>query len=261
LHGTDANDQLLFGDDPSISLTRRNQACTQCHPALASGDALSAYTHHESSSEGSLCYNCHMPFQAYSLLKRVRSHRISRPDVKVTATTGIPNACNQCHVDRTLAWTDEKMAAWYGTSASELGEAARGVASIPHDLLSGHALQRALAAEQLGAPANFQLAGPEWRARLLIEALDDEYAAVRFLAGEALRKLPEFTEFEFDYSDVPKSREVQVREARRRWSASATPEARLRLRALLGGQSGDDVDELIELLKARQNPAPIDILE
>ena len=64
-----------------------------------------AHTRHRADSSGSSCYNCHMPFTTYGLLKTIRSHQISSPSVQSTLATGRPNACNLCHLDKTLAWT------------------------------------------------------------------------------------------------------------------------------------------------------------
>ena len=261
MHNTDPNDQLLYGDNASVPIRERNLACVQCHEEFSSADVLSAHTHHEPSSSGSLCYNCHMPFHAYSLLKRVRSHYISTPSVTLSFDTGIPNACNQCHVDQSLEWTDRIMADWFDSPAAALDEDARHIAAMPSDLLSGHALQRALAAEQLGWSETFELAGLAWRAPLLVEALEDEYAAVRLLAYEALAQLPGFEDFEFDYIGIEAVRAQQVAEARRRCQESSTGPVRERLREILGGSEDTTVEQLVEQMKLRRNEAMIDILE
>src|SRR5262249_53976168 len=43
-----------------------NEACYRCHDGYR--DRLAEHTHHPAGSPGSLCYNCHMPYQVYSLL-------------------------------------------------------------------------------------------------------------------------------------------------------------------------------------------------
>jgi hypothetical protein len=55
-------------------------------------------------------YNCHMPHVVYSLLATHRSHRIEAPSVAATATTGKPHACNLCHLDKPLGWTQAQLA-------------------------------------------------------------------------------------------------------------------------------------------------------
>ncbi len=79
MHNSPPNDQLRYGDDPGLELSLQNEACNQCHPQFKDPVQLKAHTHHAPASSGSLCYNCHMPYQSYSLLKRTRSHRISNP--------------------------------------------------------------------------------------------------------------------------------------------------------------------------------------
>ena len=46
-----------------------------------------------------------MTATTYGLVKAIRSHLIDSPTVESSLTTGRPNACNLCHLDRTLDWT------------------------------------------------------------------------------------------------------------------------------------------------------------
>ena len=104
-----------------------NDACLQCHAPL--GARLAAHTKHRADSAGSSCYNCHMPYTTYGLLKTIRSHQISSPSVKVAVDTGRPNACNLCHLDTTLAWTAAYLERWYGTPQPQLGDDEQSVAA------------------------------------------------------------------------------------------------------------------------------------
>ena len=258
MHDSDPDDQLRFGD---ADITHQNRACTQCHQSFSEATQLSEHTRHASSSAGSLCYNCHMPFQAYSLMKRVRSHRITSPTAGETLKFGVPNACNQCHVDRSLEWTNEALATWQQKSAEPLNSRlALGSSTVRH-ALSGHALQRALAVEQLGSDDNFELAGVNWRGRVLIESLEDEYAAVRLLAYQALQKMPSFGDFEYDYIGTEEIRQTQVAAARQRWNSAETSSARLRMHVILNGGLDAELDRLIEDLIKQRNTVPIGILE
>ena len=83
---------------------------------------VAEHTHHAADSAGSRCYNCHMPHTTYGLLKAIRSHQVSSPSVSASVQTGRPNACNQCHLDKSLGWTQEHLAEWYGTPAVELDD-------------------------------------------------------------------------------------------------------------------------------------------
>ena len=80
-----------------------DSACTQCHDGIAADP--SAHTNHAPDSVGSRCYNCHMPYTSYGLLRAIRSHTVTSPSVRESVEIGRPNACNLCHVDRTLAWS------------------------------------------------------------------------------------------------------------------------------------------------------------
>ena len=56
-----------------------------------------------------------MPHTTYGLVKAIRSHEISSPNVRESVTARRPNACNLCHLDKTLEWTNSHMHDWYGT--------------------------------------------------------------------------------------------------------------------------------------------------
>ncbi len=261
MHNAPANDQLRFGENNQLAFAEQNRACTQCHTQFQDNAHLSQHTHHATDSSGSLCYNCHMPFQAYSLLKRVRSHRISTPTATATLESGIPNACNQCHVDRSLEWTNQTLADWKGSEPEALQNPHPGLSSTAVHAVAGNALQRALAIEQLGAEENFQLAGVPWRARLLLESLDDPYEANRYLAYQALQKMPGFDTFRFDYIGPETERAKQISEARQRWRDQQNDAQLQRLRELLGGQWNSDVDALVAGLKGKQPTVAIEIME
>jgi len=95
MHKSDPDGQLARAGDGDA-------ACTQCHRAI--GDNVAAHTHHRADSSGSTCYNCHMPHTTYGLLRAMSSHQVTVPRVQDTTEAGRPNACNLCHLDKTLAW-------------------------------------------------------------------------------------------------------------------------------------------------------------
>ena len=88
-----------------------NATCTQCH-APERFDAP-AHHHHETLSKGAECAACHMPTTTYMGVHARHDHsiRIPRPDRSVTL--GTPNACNQCHVDKTAVWARDAIKIWY----------------------------------------------------------------------------------------------------------------------------------------------------
>jgi hypothetical protein len=165
---------------------RGNDACTGCHRKTPE------HSHHRADSSGSSCVECHMPHTTYGLLKTIRSHQISSPSVAATVTTGRPNACNLCHLDRTLAWTAEYLERWYGRAKPLLGGDERSVAASVLWLLKGDAGQRAIIAQAMGRIPAQRASGSAWLAPYLALTEKDRYDAVRIIAARSLKTLPPF---------------------------------------------------------------------
>jgi hypothetical protein len=210
-----ANDQLKQGMNGS-------PACLQCHERFEDEATLVAHTHHAPDSHGSNCLNCHMPNTAYGLQKATRNHGIAFPDVTTTLATGRPNACNLCHLDRSLGWTAEQLEAWYGKPQPELSDRDRNVAGAAVWTLSGDAGVRALMAWHLGwAPAQ-QASGTAWMAPYLAQLLIDPYDAVRSMAHRSLRSLPDFESFAYDSTAALPAQHEGSRRAFRQWNQRRT---------------------------------------
>ena len=103
-----------------------NAVCTQCHSPAGNPDFpsltpkaydASAHHFHEADSAGAECKSCHMIERVYMGIDGRRDHsfRIPRPDLSVTLET--PNACNDCHDDRSAQWAADAVAAQYPDSA------------------------------------------------------------------------------------------------------------------------------------------------
>ena len=77
-----------------------------------------------------------------------RSHRVTIPRADISSKQGLPNACNLCHLDQSLAWTSRRLSEWYGhiESSADMDRYERSVASSLVRLLRGDAVQRAVAA-------------------------------------------------------------------------------------------------------------------
>ncbi len=210
--GAWADDQLRAG-------MAGNRACVQCHHQFEARQELTRHTHHRAESSGSNCYNCHMPYTTYGLLKAIRSHTIDSPTVAVSRDAGRPNACNQCHLDKTMRWTSDHLANWYGTPEVALPVA---IGAVPISIvwaLGGDAGQRALMAWSMGwEPAmEVSASGNGWMAQLLAQLLVDPYDAVRYLAFWSLRRQPGFENFDYDYMGPPEARREAAQRAARRW--------------------------------------------
>jgi predicted CXXCH cytochrome family protein len=226
LHASDPDDQLRR--DESI-----DDVCTRCHER--EGKTAAEHTHHAANSAGRSCVACHMPFTSYALFTAIRSHRIDSPSALATATDGRPNACNLCHLDRSLGWTAAALAKWYGArnASAALGdETPRALV----ELLAGDAATRAVVAAAFGRPETLAARGAGWKARALAELLDDPYAAVRKVACDSLRRTAGFADFPCDFMAAAASRraarDVAVERARKLLGDGAVS-LEVRIRTLL----------------------------
>lgn len=116
-----------------------NKLCLQCHVA----EKYDVKEHHFHKSKGELgeavtsvagvtyevgegtqCINCHMHAQYYMGVDYRNDHsfRIPRPDL--SEKFGVPNACNQCHNNKSNQWAQGYIEKWYGLSRHfQYGEA------------------------------------------------------------------------------------------------------------------------------------------
>ena len=89
-----------------------NKLCLQCHVP----DTYDSPKHHfhQANTEASQCINCHMTGRYYmgNDFRRDHSFRIPRPDQSVAH--GTPNACSECHKDKSEEWAAEWVVNWYG---------------------------------------------------------------------------------------------------------------------------------------------------
>ena len=203
----------MHDSEPADMLRRDLQgdaACMQCHEHEIKD--VQAHTHHPTSSSGSRCNNCHMPHTTYGLLKAIRSHTISSPSVIADdLRAGRPNACNLCHLDKTLAWTNDHLQEWYKQPKANLSQQQQTIATGVTWILKGDGGERALASWHFGREESRAAAGTNWMAPFLITMLDDPYHAVRYIGEQSLRSLPEFIDqpFEYDrYAASPKRRRL-----------------------------------------------------
>ena len=130
-----------------------------------------------------------MPRVVYGIMSFHMTHEISVPDPRLTASASVPNACSQCHLDRSLNWAlSETARLWprrFG-AVTPNRDPAFDVAEGVRALLAGDALTRAMAADALGG-------GPtaidgQWAASFLLEAFNDNYPVVRFFAAQGLAR-------------------------------------------------------------------------
>ena len=156
-----------------------NALCGQCHQP----DRYDSRAHHfhEAGSAGARCVNCHMPERTYMGVDARRDHSIRVPDPVASLRLGVPNACTQCHKDRTDQWAAQAIAEqtgrtepWYPHAALLAGAHADNPATLPGLLAYARdagrpAILRAIATQESGRfpsrqqvdAASEQLASPD----------------------------------------------------------------------------------------------------
>lgn len=84
--------------------------CGQCH--LLEKFAAPEHKRHQDASV--TCVSCHMPVRTYMVVDPRHDHsfRIPRPDLSVRI--GTPNACNDCHTDKSAEWAAAAVERWHG---------------------------------------------------------------------------------------------------------------------------------------------------
>jgi hypothetical protein len=263
LHKDDDDPRTLaeWADDQLAPGMRGDAACLQCHPQFEGERALEAHTHHPAASAGSRCQDCHTPHTAWGLHKATRDHQVSSPSVAVTLATGRPNACNLCHLDRTLAWSARRLERWYGTPPPErLGPLQQAVAASVLWALTGEAGQRALIAWHMGWEPAHAASGADWLAPYLAHLLADPYAATRSAAYRSLRRLSGFEDFEYDPAASSEERKAAAERALDRWQAS-NGSRRSSGRAILIDGRLRLQRAVFESLAAQRNDRPIYLAE
>jgi predicted CXXCH cytochrome family protein len=254
----------MHKSDPDDMLREKmegNQACQQCHRDSRFNHELERHTHHDSASAGSQCYNCHMPFTSYALMTALRSHRITSPRAEPIVGRAMPNACNLCHLDRTLKWSGRYLNEWYEAPPGDLSEEEETVAASVLWLLRGDAVQRALAAWHMGwAPAQAS-SDNRWQAPLLARLLDDPYAAVRYQAIRALGTLPGFDAFTADFIGSPDELRAAREAALAIWRDESQAALPFNKPAIPVDGEGSITQSVIDQLIQRRDDSPIGIPE
>lgn len=89
-----------------------DKVCMQCHD---SGKyKTKSHSFHNEGSIASDCRSCHMPTRTYMGNDIRHDHTFSVPRPDLSATYGVPNACNDCHKDKNAKWASNYVKKWYG---------------------------------------------------------------------------------------------------------------------------------------------------
>ena len=151
-----------------------NAVCAQCHrPDVFD---TTRHHHHTVDGKGSHCVDCHMPPRTYMVVDPRHDHAFKVPRPDIASAVGAPDACTQCHGDKTQDWAAAEMDRFYGRgwrdrpqiatkvhSALRRGAVgARALLEIANDAPQP-AIVRAAAVESAGggfAPQQIALAAP-----------------------------------------------------------------------------------------------------
>jgi predicted CXXCH cytochrome family protein len=169
--------------------------CTQCHEGLAAKPAQAAHARHPLSAALPSCRDCHMPEIVYGVLDLHPSHRIESPAPRAQARDERPDACTQCHLDKTRAWAITERARLFGAEKKSADAAPFPASESPFSevetqLFRGDPIQRAVAASALSGSGSVANRARARRLALLLEVMDDDpYPAIRHLAQRSAIRL------------------------------------------------------------------------
>jgi Flp pilus assembly protein TadD len=92
----------------------RDDACSSCHQPERF--ATRAHHFHRERGQGASCVSCHMRTETYMVVDPRHDHsfRVPRPDLTVAlGAANAPNACNDCHRNRSPRWAAQAVRRWY----------------------------------------------------------------------------------------------------------------------------------------------------
>lgn len=213
------------GGSPKGMITeanRRGENCVDCHADV--GTDIRAHTGHPADTVASQCVSCHMPRIVYGVMTIHRSHDIERPAPAEHAAQNRPDACTQCHLDRSAAWAQ-----------AAIDDAPLPATQEPEwlrQLLGGDPVQRAVAAHDAGqAGLGVDPAQRPWLIPPLLHALRDDYPAVRRFAWKSLLVLGDGTGLvkaldNYDFLADDDTRLAVERAAWRSWRSRQHPARR-----------------------------------
>ena len=120
--------------------------CLQCH--APDKYATVAHNGHATQYPPLACAVCHMPTRTYMVIDPRHDHsfRIPRPDLSVEL--GTPNACNDCHKDKSAQWAASAVERWHGPSRKGFQHYAPAFHAAWHDQPDAGKLLAAVAADK-----------------------------------------------------------------------------------------------------------------
>ncbi len=203
-----------IGSKWALTPDQNDALCLKCHQQFEPHDVRQAHTHHPIGSEGSRCMNCHMPHLNEGLQDVVRTHTIFSPSDARMIESNQPNACNQCHTDKSIGWTVGHLEDWYGAKFHSPQIAAnyrdsKAPAAL-NWLKNANQAVRMVAVDSL-TRRNDRSALPQ-----LIDALDDPYLLNRQFARIGLERMLDvkLSDFGYQYYMTPDERREPLQRLR-----------------------------------------------
>ncbi len=199
-------------EDTGIDLKKHIDSCASCHTEYL--DQTVARAHAGPGHEAVNCLDCHMPKFTRGVDHLIRTHRISMPVEENMVAAGMANACNACHLDKTVRWTLDQTERIWGQAPqpSQKWAAFETLDEVAGDmwLHSKDSHMRYLATQWLAGSrfAVDQFAG-------IANSLNDPEPVNRVFAIFAVSKLLGQKPSEplpVDISDAPRERQKQIRE-------------------------------------------------
>jgi hypothetical protein len=142
-----------------------------------------------------------------------RTHRISSPTEPGILESGMPNACNLCHLDRSLAWTRDALAVGWGKRIV-LPRFLEEYFGIGHTMPAGEAwLAQPIGMQRVVAGAAYaRSAGGKKALPALLRSLDEPnaYLRTRFLQNVERALGRKLSEKEYSLAGSPDERRQQV---------------------------------------------------
>jgi hypothetical protein len=165
------------------------QACINCHQQFFAPEAIFEHSKHLPNSAN--CFSCHQPETAYGHLEFQRTHEISIPNPELTAAKNIPNACNLCHVDKSVNWSIRESKRLWGTRFREAKISNDSKFNRPESVRAfseNNTFSRALAADALRKHAD-----SDWFEAVKINVLHNEKSPlVRHFLGQRFEQTNSF---------------------------------------------------------------------
>jgi predicted CXXCH cytochrome family protein len=168
-----------------------DSVCEQCHSPVKYESV--AHRHHADVSPPPACASCHMPERRYIVVDRRHDHsfRVPRPDLSVRL--GTPNACNDCHRDKSLAWAAQEVDTWFGSKRNGYQTYAPAFHAVWSEAADAQTRLAAIAAAGdvaafVRASALAELPAPD--ANLIRRSLSDPDPLVRLGALDGMEGMP-----------------------------------------------------------------------